>query len=184
MYNFWKPPQRRSKIQVTQSELENTQASMAQPTNNRSLDPSKFPISILVGWSAYDDPPKMPITARILGTALRPIFGKHLCSIGDDVVKALKSFTFLVVSEEGKKLTEVPGSVNLSGWRINWKKANKQPWTPWVPGVPIRSPTPAPKASTSKKHKHHKRSRSRSVSSSDHVCSRTSRWVRDPLLCS
>ena len=55
-----------------------------------STDPSKYPISILVGWSAYDDPPQTPITARILGTTLRRIFGKHLCSIRDDVVKAPK----------------------------------------------------------------------------------------------
>ena len=97
-----------------------------------------------------------------------PIFGKHLCSIRDDVVKAPKSFTFLGVAEEGKKLTEVPGAVNLSGWRVNWKKANRQPWTPWVPGITYKTPTPAKetqKESTGKKHKHQKRSRSRSVSS-------------------
>ena len=151
--------------------IENAQAPTAQPTSNRNSDPSKFPIGFLVAWSAYDDLPKTPITARILGTTLRPIFGKHLCSIGDDVVKAPKSFTFLGVNEEGKKLTEVPGSVNLSGWRVNWKKTtNERPWTHWVPRAPLWSPTTAvetTKASTSKKYKQHKRSRSRSASSSD-----------------
>ena len=76
--------------------------------------------------------------------------------------------TFLGVAKEGKKLTEVPGAVNLSYWRVNWKKANRQPWTPWIPGITYKTPTPAketPKESTRKKHKHHERSRSRSVSS-------------------
>ena len=133
-----------------------------------STDPAKYPIGILVGWTAYDDPPQTPITARILGTALRPVFGKHLCSIRDDVAKAPKSFTFLGVSEEGKKLTEGPGAVNLSGWRVNWKKANRQPWTPWAPGITYKTPILAKetqKESAGKKHKHHKRSRSRSISS-------------------
>ena len=82
-------------------------------------------MSIFVEWSAYDDPPQTPIVARILGTARRPIFGKHLCSIRDDVFKAPNSFTFVGVAEEGKELTEVPGAANSSGWRVNWKKANR-----------------------------------------------------------
>ena len=135
-----------------------------------SIDPAKYPISILVGWSAYDDPPQTPITACILGTAWRPIFGKHLCSIRDDVVKAPKSFTFLGVAEDGKILSEIPGAVNVSEWRVNWKKGNRQPWAPWVPGITYKTPTPAKETqeeSTGRKHKHHKRSRSRSISSAN-----------------
>ena len=155
------PTPKRDTVQTEFKEPTTPSASSHTAPSTTSTNPAKYP-SILVGWSAYDDPPQTPITARILGTSLRPIFGKHLCSIRDDVVKAPKSFTFLGVAEEGKKLTENLGAVNMSGWRVNWKKANRQPWTPWVPGIIYKTPTPAKetqKESTGRKHKHHKRSR-------------------------
>ena len=159
------------KHDTTQSEIKEPTTPSARAhtaPSTTSTDPSKYPISILVGWSAYDDPPQTRIKARILGTKLRPIFGKHLCSIQDDVGKAPKSVTFLGVAADGKKLTEVPGAANLAGWRVNSKKANKQPWTPGVPGITYKTPTPAKetqKESTGRKHKQHKNSRSRSTSS-------------------
>ena len=159
---------KRDTIQTKIKEPTTSSASSHSAPSTTSTDLAKYPISILMGWSPYDDPPQTPITAPILGTALRPIFGKHLCSIRDDVVKASKSFTFLGVAEKGKKLTEILGSVNLVEWRVNWKKANRQPWTPWVPGITYKTPTPAKetqKESTRRKHKHHKQSRSRSTSS-------------------
>ena len=96
------PTPKRDTVQTEIKEPTTPSTSSHTAPSTTSIDSAKYPISIIVGWSAYDDPPQTPITARILGTALRPIFGKHLCSIRDDVVKAPKSFTFLGVAEEGK----------------------------------------------------------------------------------
>ena len=116
---------------VKQAEHRNQQA--AQTPQSRSSDPAKFPICILVAWNAVMDPPEHDISARILGTALRPVFEKNLCSITDDSVKGTRSFCMLGVSEDGKDQANTPGMTVVSGWRINWKKATKQPWSPWVP---------------------------------------------------
>ena len=123
-------------------------------------DSGKFPLSILLGWTSYDDPPKAPITTRILGTALRPVFGKNLCLVTDDYLKTNRTFTYLGVSNEVAKLAETPGSVNIQGWRINWKKATKAPWSPWVPGKIFQTPSPAPESKTDKKKRGRKRERS------------------------
>ena len=162
------PAPKRDTVQTQIKEPTTSTASSHTAPSTTSTDPAKYPITISVGWLAYDDPPQTPITTRILGTTLRPIFGKHLCSNRDDVVQAPKSFTFYGVAEEGKKKTEIPGGVNPSGWRVNCKKANRQPWTPWVLGMTYETPTPAKetqKESTGKRHKHHKRSRSGCTSS-------------------
>ena len=99
------PTPKRDTVQTEIKEPTTPSGSSHTAPSTTTTDLAKYPISILVGWSAYDDPPQTPITTRILGTTLRSTFGKHLCSIRDDVVKAPKSFTFLGVAEEGKTLT-------------------------------------------------------------------------------
>ena len=51
------------------------------PSPDHSSDPSSFPTCILVAWNSVQDPPETEISARILGIALRPVFGQNFCSI-------------------------------------------------------------------------------------------------------
>ena len=103
----------------------------SSPVSTKQVnEPVKFWVSILVGWMFYDDPPTAPITARILGIAFRPVFGKNLSSLTDDYLQTNRTFTFSGISTEAAGLAETPRSVNTQGWRINWKKSIKQPWSP------------------------------------------------------
>ena len=59
---------------------------------------------------------------------------KNLCSINDVSIKGTIAFCMMAVAEEGKEQAHPPGVAVVSGRRINWTKATKQPWTPGVPG--------------------------------------------------
>ena len=50
-----------------------------------------------------------------MGTALRLVFGKNLCSINADSVKDTKVFCMLGVAEEGKDQANTPGMTMVSG---------------------------------------------------------------------